>query len=130
VWESHCSLSICVILFRVRACLAYSKTVTNQRRVENSAFEDHSRGNFSVDIKMNNFVGNILQNKFYACCYILLYQVRVLNTDAHLSAAAVLLCYFRCHWYRNLSEVNCILHWIVCTLSTLQMGITLVIVVA
>jgi len=21
---------------------------------------------------MNNFVGNILQNKFYACCYVLL----------------------------------------------------------
>jgi len=23
-------------------------------------------------MKMNNFVGNILQSKFYACCYILL----------------------------------------------------------
>jgi len=25
-----------------------------------------------VNIKMNDFIGNILQNKFYACCYILL----------------------------------------------------------
>ena len=30
------------------------------------------KGKFSVDIKMSNFVGNVLQNKFYACCYILL----------------------------------------------------------
>jgi len=29
-----------------------------------------------VDIKMNNFVGNILQNKFYACCYVLLSGTR------------------------------------------------------
>jgi len=35
---------------------------------------------------MNDFVGNILQNTFYAYCYILLSR-----TDAHLSAA--LLCY-------------------------------------
>ena len=25
----------------------------------------------SVNIKMNNFVGNILRNKFFACCYVL-----------------------------------------------------------
>jgi len=25
---------------------------------------------------MNNFVGNILQNKFYACCYVLLSGTR------------------------------------------------------
>jgi len=42
---------------------------------------------------MNDFVGNILQNKFYACCYILLSGIRALNADAHLSAG--LLCYFR-----------------------------------
>jgi len=63
---------------------------------------------------MNNFVGNILQNKFYACCYVLLSGARPI----HIPTAA-LLCYFRCHWCRNLSEVNCILHWIVLTLSTL-----------
>jgi len=27
---------------------------------------------------------------------------------------------FRCHWCRNLAAVNCILHWIILTLSTLQ----------
>jgi len=58
---------------------------------------------------MNDFVGNILQNKFYACCYILLSGIRALNADAHLSAG--LLCYFRGNWCRNLSAVNCILLW-------------------
>jgi len=57
------------------------------------------------------------------------YQAHTPKTDTHIPTAA-LLCYFRCHWCRNLSEVNCILHWIVLTLSTLQMGITLKIVVA
>ena len=56
------------------------------------------------------------------------YQVHALNADAHLSSA--LLCYFRCSWCRNLTGINCILHWIALTLSTLQMGITLVTVVA
>jgi len=61
-----------------------------------------------VNIKMNDFVGNILQNKSYACCYISL-SVHALNADTHLSAA--LLCYvFRCNWCRNLAAVNCILH--------------------
>jgi len=77
---------------------------------------------------MNNFVGNILRNKFDVCCYVC-YQVHASKTDTHIPTAA-LLCYFRCHWCRNLSEVNCILHWIVLTLSTLQMGITLAVVVA
>jgi len=36
-----------------------------------------------VNIKINDFVGNILQNKFYATsCY----QVHALNADAHLSS--------------------------------------------
>jgi len=48
------------------------------------------RGKFSANFETNNFVGNILQNKFYTCCYIFLYQVHALNADAHLSAA--LLC--------------------------------------
>jgi len=77
---------------------------------------------------MNNFVGNILQNKLYACCCFF-YQIHAPKTDTHFPTAA-LLCYFRCHSCRNLSEVNCILHWMVLTLSTLQMGITLAIVVA
>jgi len=53
------------------------------------------------------------------------YQVRAPKTDPHIPTAA-LLCYFRCRWRLNLSEVNCILHWIVLTLSTLHMGIALV----
>jgi len=48
------------------------------------------RGKFSVNNKMNDFVGNILQNKFYACCYILL-SGTCPNPDTHLFAA--LLCY-------------------------------------
>jgi len=40
-----------------------------------------------------------------------------------------LLCYFRCYCCRNLAVVNGILHWMVLALSTLQMCITLVIVV-
>jgi len=73
---------------------------------------------------MDNFVGNILQNTAVTSCY----QAHALIADAHLSAA--LQCYFRCNWCRNLAAVNCILHWIVPTLSTLQMGNTLVILVA
>ena len=59
-----------------------------------------------MNIKMNNFVGNILQNKFtpaITCCD----QVHAPKTDTHIPTAA-LLCYFRCHWCQNLSEVNCI----------------------
>jgi len=75
---------------------------------------------------MNNFVGNILQS--YSPAVTSCYQVHALNANVHPSAA--LLYYFRCNCWWNLSAVNCILHWIVLTLSTLQMGITLVIVVA
>ena len=46
----------------------------------------------------------------------------------HTYPTATLLCYFRCRCCRNLAAVNCILHWIDLTLSTLQMGMTLVIV--
>jgi len=86
------------------------------------------RGKFSVNIKMNNFVENILQNSFTPAV-MFCYQIHAPKTDTYIHAAA-LLCHFRCHWCRNPSEVNCILHWIVLTLSTLQMGITLVIVFA
>jgi len=51
-------------------------------------------GKFSVDNKMKNFVGNILQNTFYAYCYNL------------LSRRCTPIC------GRNLAAVNCILHWI------------------
>jgi len=33
-------------------------------------------GKFDVNIKINDFVANISQSKFYFCCYILLYATR------------------------------------------------------
>jgi len=45
---------------------------------------------------MNKFVGNILRNKLYACCYVLLSGTRP-KTDTRIPTAT-LLCYFRCHW--------------------------------
>jgi len=75
---------------------------------------------------MNNFVGNIPQNKFHPCCYILLSGTRP-KSQCRLHLSAALLRYFKCNWCRNLAVVHCILHWIVLTLSTLQMDITLVI---
>jgi len=75
---------------------------------------------------MNNFVGNIPQNKFNPCSYILLSGTRPkCRCRLHLSAA--LLRYFKCNWCRNLAALHCILHWIVLTLPTLQMDITLII---
>jgi len=47
------------------------------------------------------------------------YQVHALK-PIYIFLSAALLCYFRCNWCRNLSEVNCILHWIVLTLFTLH----------
>jgi len=79
-----------------------------------------------VNIEMNDFVGNILQNKFYACCYILLSGTRPKRRCTPNCYAT----YFTCNRCRNLAAINCILHGIVLTLSTLQMGIKLVIVVA
>jgi len=55
---------------------------------------------------MNDFVRNILQNKFYAYCCILLSGTRRCTP---IRGAAMLL---RCNWCRNLAAVNCILHWI------------------
>jgi len=72
------------------------------------------RGKFSADNKLNDFVGYILQNKFYAYCYILLSRTRRCTP---ICGAAMLL---RCIECRNLAAVNCILHWIVLTLSTMH----------
>jgi len=55
---------------------------------------------------MNDFVGNIQLNTFYACCYILLSGTRRCTP---ICGAAMLL---RCNWCRNLTAVNCRLHWI------------------
>jgi len=72
------------------------------------------RGKFNVNIKMNDFPGNILQNKFYAYCYILLSCTRRCTL---ICGATMLL---SSKWRRNLAALNCILHWIVLTLSTLH----------
>jgi len=55
---------------------------------------------------MNDFLGNILQNKFYACYYVLLSRTRRFTP---ICGAAMLLTCNRC---RSLAAVNCILHWI------------------
>jgi len=52
---------------------------------------------------MNDFVGNILQNKFYAYGYILLSCTRRCTP---ICGTGMLL---RCNWCRNLDAVNCIL---------------------
>ena len=53
-----------------------------------------------MNVKMNDFVGDILQNRFYACCYILLTGTR---RCMPICGAAMLL---RCKWCRNLAAVN------------------------
>ena len=44
-----------------------------------------------MNIKMNDFIGNILQNKFYACCYILLSGTRPKRRCTPICDAATLL---------------------------------------
>jgi len=51
---------------------------------------------------MYDFVGNILQNKFYAYCYILLSGTRRYTP---ICGAAILLRY---NWCRNLTAISCI----------------------
>jgi len=53
-----------------------------------------------VDNKMNDFVGNIPQNTFYVCCYILLSRTRRCTPFC----GAVML--VRCNWCRNLDAVK------------------------
>jgi len=55
-----------------------------------------------VNNKMNDFVGNILQNKFYACCYILVSGTCPIRRYTPICGAAMLL---RCNWCRNLAAV-------------------------
>ena len=124
VWESYCSLPICLNLFRVSACFACGKTVINQRKVEKPAFEDQWEENSVWILKWTTLLGIFCKVSFtpgVTFCY----QVHASKTDTQHIPSASLLCHFRCHWCRNLSDVNCILHWIVLTLSTLQMGFTL-----
>jgi len=75
-----------------------------------------------VNVKTNDLVGNILQNKFCACCYTLL-RGTSLKTIGHtpICGAAMLLC-----GQLVPKPYCCLLHWIVLTLPTLHLGITLV----
>jgi len=57
---------------------------------------------------MNDFVGNILQNKFYACSYILLSGTRPKRLCTHFCGAAMLM---QCNWCRNLAAVDT-LRWL------------------
>ena len=55
--------------------------------------------------KMNDFVWNILQNKFYAYCYILLSRTRLY---------AALLCYLNATGAETSMLLNCILQgWVI-----------------
>jgi len=56
-----------------------------------------------VNIKMNDFVGNLLQNKFYPCCYILLSDTRPKRRCTPFCGAAMVP---RCHWCRNPGTTN------------------------
>ena len=105
VWELYCSLSICLNLFRFRvsACFAYDKTVINQRRVEKSAFENQSEENSVWILQWTTLLGIFCKIGF---------TLGATGAETSLLSTAY------------------ILHWIVLTLSTLQMCIKLVIVVA
>jgi len=67
---------------------------------------------------VNDLVGNILQNKFYACCYILLSRT---CRCTPICGAGMLL---RCNWCRNLDAVK--LHtagvgnYFCCSVATLR----------
>jgi len=115
VWESYSSLSICLNLFRFSACFTYGKTVINKCRVEKSGFESQSEENSVRILKWTTLLGLFCKISFTPAVTFC-YQVNAPKADIHIPPAA-LLCYFRCHWCRNLSEVNCILHWIVLILS-------------
>jgi len=44
-----------------------------------------------VNIKINDFVGNILENTFYACCYVMLSGTRPKRRCPPICGAAMLL---------------------------------------
>ena len=85
--------------FRSSACFAYDKTVINQHRFEQSAFEDQSEKNSVLITKWTTLFGIFCKISFTpavaSCCH-----VHALNADAHLSA--VLLC---CATYAETSQL-------------------------
>ena len=92
--------------FQSCACFACGKTVINQRRVEKSAFEDQLEENSVWVLKWTTLLGIFCKISFTPAVTFC-YQVHAPKTDTYIPTAA-LLCYLRCHWCRNLSEVNCI----------------------
>jgi len=102
VWELCCSLSICLNLFwfRACACFAYDKTVIHQPRVEKSAFEHQSEGNFSVNNKMNDFAGIFSKIRF----------TPTVTSFYHVSGRCTPTCgadmLLRCNWCRNFDAVK------------------------
>jgi len=110
--------------FGVSACFAYYKTVIKQRMVVKSAFEDQSEENSMWILKWTTLLGTFWKIRFTP-------TVTSYNqVHAGVHRCATLLCCLWCHWCRNIAAVSCVLHWTVLTLFTLQIGITLVIVVA
>jgi len=85
-----------------------------------SSFQDQSEENSVWILKYTTLFGRFCKATFMPAIASW-YQVLVLNADAHIPISAARLCYFRCHWCRNITVVNCIVHWIVLTLSTLEM---------
>jgi len=73
------------------------------------------RGKFSVNNKMNDFLGIFVFNITFTSAFTSCYQV---HADAQLYAT--LLCYLWCSWCRSLAAVNWILHCIIVTLCTLH----------
>ena len=104
MWESYCSLSISLNLFRVSACFACGKTVINQCRVEKPAFEDQSEENSVWILKWTTLLGIFCKISF-TLAVTFCYQVKAAKTDTHIRTA-VLLRHFRCGWCRNLSTVK------------------------
>ena len=121
MWEFLCcSLFICLNLFWFRRYSSAFRVWQESHKSTQGwkiSFWGSVREKVSVINKMNDFVGNILQNTFYACCYILLTGTHHKRRCTPICGAAMLL---RCNWRRNVAALNCILKWIALTLSTLH----------
>ena len=126
VWELYFVLSIRLNLVRCRVQCVFRLWQDSHKSTQGwkVSFWGSVRGNSVRILKWTNLLG-IFFKMIFTPAVTSCYRVHALNADAHLPAT--LLCYFRCKWCRTLAAVNCTLHWIVLTLPTLQMGITLII---
>jgi len=59
---------------------------------------------------MNGFVGNFLQNKFYACCYILLSGTRLQRRCTPICGAAMYLIIIFTKWIWLANSFKCFSH--------------------